>query len=98
VLVVYAGEATVQLGGESGISRTIQTGDVLILPAGTGHKKLKSSRDFAVVGAYPKGQDWDMCYGKKGERPNSDRNIERVPLPETDPIYGADGPLTNYWA
>src|SRR4051812_24620592 len=33
VLVVYAGSATVQFGGEQGISQTIYTGDVVVIPA-----------------------------------------------------------------
>jgi uncharacterized protein YjlB len=87
VLVVYAGQATVQLGGEKGILQTIQQGDAIVLPAGVGHKRI----------AYPEGQDWDMCYGKPGERPEADRNIERVPLPKTDPLYGGAGPLMGQW-
>ena len=97
VLLVYSGQATVQLGGEQGETHTIRTGDALILPAGTGHKRLAASDDFALVGAYPDGQDWDMCYGKPGERPKVDENIKRVPLPIADPIYGPDGPLLRLW-
>jgi len=97
VLVVYKGEAKVQLGGEQGITLSIKRGDVLMLPAGTGHKNLGATNDFAVVGAYPKGQDWDMCYGKADERPKADENIARVELPEADPIYGTVGPLMERW-
>jgi len=96
-LACYGGSAEVQLGGEPGVTYTIHVGDVLLIPAGTGHKKLSGSEDFAVVGGYPKGQDWDMCYGKPGERPRADENIARVPLPRSDPIYGKDGPVTEYW-
>jgi len=97
VLLVYAGEATVQLGGETGVTHTIRTGDAVVLPAGTGHKRLAASDDFAIVGAYPEGQDWDMCYGKTGERPKADENIKRVALPVADPIFGPDGPLLRLW-
>jgi uncharacterized protein YjlB len=51
-----------------------------------------------VVGAYPGGRQWDLLRGLPGERPQADRNIAAVPLPETDPIYGADGPLRKIWA
>ena len=98
VLVVYRGTATVQLGGEKGITQIIRPGDALIIPAGVGHKNLGSSPHFAIVGAYPKGQDWDMCYGKPAERPKADQNIARVPLPKTDPLYGKDGPLLDHWS
>ena len=97
VLAVYSGTAKVQLGGPSGIVTDIHPGDVLILPAGTAHKNLGASADFGVVGAYPEGQEMDMCYGKAGERPQTDRNIQQVPKPKTDPIYGASGPLAQLW-
>jgi len=38
-----------------------------------------------------------MCYGKPGERPQADENIARVPLPRTDPIYGIEGPVLDFW-
>ncbi len=97
VLAIFSGSATVQLGGESGITLKLQRGDVVIIPAGVAHKNLGSSADFRIVGAYPDGQDWDMCYGTAGERPQSDKNIEGVPLPVSDPIYGANGPLLEHW-
>src|SRR5438105_3929835 len=49
VLLVYAGSATVQLGGEHGLTENISAGDVIIIPAGVGHKNLGSSPDFAIV-------------------------------------------------
>ena len=86
-----------QFGGPSGITQKLHGGDVVIIPAGVAHKNLGASGDFGVTGAYPSGQRWDMCYGKPGERPRVDENIARVPLPETDPVYGADGPLLARW-
>ncbi|UCF94278.1 MAG: cupin domain-containing protein [Desulfobacterales bacterium] len=97
VLGVYRGAATIQLGGPRGITRTLNAGDVVVIPAGVAHKKIRSSPDFAVVGAYPREQHWDMCYGKPGERPQTDQNIARVPRPATDPVYGTDGPLPRNW-
>ena len=87
----------VQFGGEDGITLVAEAGDVLILPAGLAHKNLWSSHDFRVVGAYPQGTSWDMNYGKEGERPEADKNIARVPLPPTDPVYGKEGPLRKAW-
>ena len=72
-------------------------GDVILISAGTGHKSLHATDDFGVVGAYPQDQEWDMCYGKPGERPKADQNIARVRLPKFDPIYGANGPLLSFW-
>lgn len=97
VLGVARGTARVQLGGESGPVFEVEAGDVLVLPAGVAHKNLGSSPDFLVVGAYPEGQDYDMNYGRPGERPEADRNIRKTPLPEKDPVHGADGPLVEHW-
>jgi len=97
VLGVYHGSARVRFGGEEGIIHEIHRGDVVIIPAGVAHMNLGSTGDFGVVGAYPEGQDWDMNYGRPDERPRADRNISRVALPKTDPIYGASGPLFDKW-
>lgn len=98
VLGVYDGAAQVQFGGERGVVLSINAGDVVVIPAGVAHKNLGASRDFRVVGAYPRGQRWDLCYGEPGERPRADQNIARVPLPQADPVYGTDGPLIEYWS
>jgi len=97
VLAICAGQVTVQLGGDRGITAELAAGDVVVLPAGTAHKRLDSSGELVVVGAYPKGQHYDMCYGQEGERPLTDSNIAQVPLPELDPVHGADGPLMSTW-
>jgi uncharacterized protein YjlB len=98
ILGVISGTAEVQFGGEKGKIIQIRQGDAVIIPAGVGHCKKRSSADFRVVGAYPTGQTWDLCTGQPGERPGVLRNIEAVPLPETDPIYGAHGPLIRLWS
>ena len=97
VLGVYQGEARIQFGGDKGPILAVESGDVVIIPAGVAHKNINSSQDFRVVGAYPAGQSWDMNYGKPGERPAADKNIARIPDPETDPVYGGDGPLMDLW-
>ena len=97
VLGVYRGLATVRLGGEQGNDFIVRVGDVIVIPAGVGHKNLGASDDFGVVGAYPDGRDWDLLTGKPGERPQADKNIASLPLPEADPVYGAEGPLRSIW-
>jgi uncharacterized protein YjlB len=97
VLGIYQGTAKVQLGGPKGIIAEVKAGDVILIPAGVSHKNLEASADFACVGAYPSGQEYDMNYGKEGERPEADENIKNLPLPPTDPVYGEDGPLMEYW-
>lgn len=97
VLAICGGQARVLFGGEHGIEQTVSAGDVIIIPAGVAHKNLGSERDLVVVGAYPQGREYDLCYGKHEERPNSDRCIVSVPIPESDPLYGSDGPLLEHW-
>ncbi|HLU49376.1 MAG TPA: hypothetical protein VK116_14870, partial [Planctomycetota bacterium] len=97
-LGVTRGSATVRFGGDArGVTIELGAGDAVVIPAGVAHKNLRASRDFEVVGAYPDGQSYDMCYGKPGERPRADESIARVPLPEADPLFGRDGPLIDAW-
>ncbi len=96
VLGIYSGSALLHLGGENGVKVKIEAGDVVIIPAGVGHKNLESSNDFAVVGAYPDGRDWDLLKGELGERPKADKNIASLPVPELDPIFAKDG-LGKFW-
>lgn len=97
VLVVLKGSAHVQFGGPNGITLGLEKGDVVIIPAGVAHKKIDEADGFSCLGAYPQGQQYDMNYGKKGERSKADGNIKSVPLPENDPLYGNDGPLVKTW-
>ena len=97
ILGVYCGVATLRLGGEHGRNLDVHFGDVIVIPAGVGHQKLDASSDFAVVGAYPDGRDWDLLRGLPGERPKSDHTIASLPIPDYDPIYGANGPLRQIW-
>lgn len=97
VLGIFRGHATVQFGGERGVVLSVAKGDAVIIPAGVAHKNLACSRDFCAVGAYPAGQRPDMRYGKRGERPQADANIARVPLPQADPLFGAQGALMTQW-
>jgi uncharacterized protein YjlB len=85
------GTVTVRLGGPNGETLDLAAGDVVLLPAGTAHRNLGQSRDLVVVGAYPPGQRPDMRYGDDGERPDADRQIADVPLPETNPVTGDHG-------
>jgi uncharacterized protein YjlB len=98
VLAIVAGQATVALGGPRGHTFEVRGGDVLVLPAGTGHRNEGSSADLLVVGAYPDGMSWDLRRGDPGEYDEVRANIDAVPLPPTDPVSGADGVLPRLWA
>ncbi|EAT79192.1 hypothetical protein SNOG_13308 [Parastagonospora nodorum SN15] len=47
---------------------------------------------FEMVGAYPEGCYWDMCYGKEGEEEKA-RRVGGVEWLKVDPLYGEDGPV-----
>jgi uncharacterized protein YjlB len=96
-LGVYGGWADVQLGGPGSEIIRIQKGDLIVLPVGTSHKRINSGDGFAVVGAYPDGQVWDMNYGKQEELQSAKQNISKVQLPKNDPVSGEDGKMFNYW-
>jgi uncharacterized protein YjlB len=96
VLGIISGETQVTLGGPGGGELTVQAGDVLILPAGTGHKRDGSDDGLLVVGAYPPGQEnYDMRRGDPAELPEVRRNIAAVALPAADPVAGVNGPLLS---
>lgn len=98
VLGVFAGTATALFGGESGIRLTVSAGDVVVVPAGVGHKAIEASTDLGIVGAYPAGTRPDLCRGAPGERPGCLDAIARVAIPDRDPLYGDEGPLRRHWS
>lgn len=93
-LGVYEGEVTVQFGGDAGVTLTAKPGDVIVLPAGTGHKKLSSSGALGIVGAYPEGSDPDIC---RSASKSTMESLLKVSLPACDPVHGPGGPLFTYW-
>ena len=94
---IARGRAKVRFGGNKGREIEISQGDVCVLPAGTGHQCLWASPDLTVIGAYPKTGKYDLCRGSKGEHAKALQTIPRVPLPETDPVFGKKGPLLRLW-
>jgi uncharacterized protein YjlB len=97
VLGIARGTAGVMLGGPRGHRFELSAGDVVVLPAGTGHRNTGSGSDLLVVGAYPGGMEWDLRRGDPDEHDEVVANIARVPLPDQDPVRGADGPLVELW-
>jgi uncharacterized protein YjlB len=96
-LAVIRGEARVTLGGPQGRTVDVGRGDVVVLPAGVGHCRKKATDEFAVAGSYPPGQDWDLLRDLGSDKAAIMRSIEDVPIPETDPFYGSEGPLVEIW-
>ena len=96
-LGVARGHARVQFGGDHGKALDIAAGDVAILPAGTGHQLISASEDFCVVGAYPPGSQMQITRPTPENHAKALKTIPEVKLPNTDPVRGAQGPLTRLW-
>ncbi|MDQ0299318.1 uncharacterized protein YjlB [Salibacterium salarium] len=97
VLGIINGKIKLKIGGKKGTTFDLKTGDVVVLPAGTGHKEMSSSFEFEVVGAYPGGSNYNLKTGDPSERPEVLEEIKNVPLPDNDPVYGENGPLITMW-
>jgi uncharacterized protein YjlB len=97
VLGIARGAVCVRFGGAKGRDISLRAGDVVILPAGTGHCRVRSSDDLLVVGAYPEGSGYDEPRPEDIDPKIARANIAKVPLPPRDPVYGAEGPLRRVW-
>ena len=92
VLAVVAGRATLELGGPQGEAFEVAAGDVVVLPAGTGHRRAVADGSFTVVGAYPAGQErYDLLRGDDPAEVEAARErIAALGAPPEDPV-GGDG-------
>lgn len=100
-LGIVRGWADLRFGGEDGETVRLEAGDVAVLPAGTGHKRVAASADFLVVGAYPPGQPYDMIRSGEAsaeEHAAAVKRIRATPRPATDPVFGTDGGLAAAWS
>jgi uncharacterized protein YjlB len=97
VMGIARGSATVRVGGVKGRDLKIRAGDVVLLPAGTGHQCLSASKTFLAVGAYPPTGTYDECAPTKSEYERNARRVRRVVRPATDPVFGSSGALLEYW-
>jgi uncharacterized protein YjlB len=99
VLCVTAGRAKLCFGGEHNPGRVepvVKRGDVIVVPAGVSHRLLQSidPDPFMMVGSYPNGESWDMCYGNQDEE-SKISNIKNLSWFNKDPIYGDQGPVLD---
>ena len=98
VLGIAAGEICVEFGGPGGQTVEVRAGDVVVIPAGVGHRNAGQTEHLLVVGAYPGGADYDTRRGNSDEHAKVLRNIAAVALPACDPVFGPEGPLLGLWA
>jgi uncharacterized protein YjlB len=96
-LAIARGRATVRFGGENGAKIDVVPGDVVILPAGTGHQCLNQTLELVVIGAYPPDGKYNLCRGTKAEHARALASILKVPPPASDPVFGTKGPLLALW-
>jgi uncharacterized protein YjlB len=96
-LGVARGHARVQFGGNHGKAIDMAAGDVVILPAGTGHQCLSATEDFCVVGAYPPGAKMHVTLPTPENHAKALKTIPKVKLPKTDPVMGENGGLMELW-
>ena len=95
VLCVAQGKANLCFGGEVNpkkVETVVEKGDVMVVPAGVAHRLLEDiGGGFSMVGSYPTGESWDMCYGHEGEE-DQVKSIGSLGWFKKDPIYGEEGP------
>ncbi|MGA2892899.1 MAG: cupin domain-containing protein [Xanthobacteraceae bacterium] len=96
-MAIARGRATVRFGGGNGQEIEVVPGDVVVLPAGTGHQCLSQTPTLVVIGAYPPSGKYNLCRGSKAEHAKALLSIPKVPLPAADPVFGPDGPLLALW-
>lgn len=97
VLCISSGRARLCFGHEDNperVEKEVAKGDVIVVPAGVAHRLLDEIEDFEMVGSYPKGRHWDMCYGKAGEE-SKIKSIASLGWFERDPVYGDKGPALD---
>lgn len=92
---VLSGRGSLRLGGEQGEDVEIRAGDVLVLPAGTGHCHRQASDDFLLLAAYPEDHhELDLIRDDPAEHDAAVARIANVSRPPYDPLGGE---LARWW-
>lgn len=90
VLGIAEGRVAIRLGGEEGSLFRLKAGDMLILPAGVGHRRVGSDEGLKVIGAYPRGQSH---FDVKRRDAGCSTFDSRLPIR----FNGENGPLMQAW-
>jgi uncharacterized protein YjlB len=97
VLGIARGSVRVRFGGAKGKTIALKAGDLVALPAGTGHQRVSQSDDLLVVGAYPASGRYDEPQPQDVNHDDAVAAIAKTRLPAKDPVYGSTGPLRKFW-
>ena len=68
---------------------------MVVIPAGVGPGTKVRRVDSRSSGPTYADRIYDLRTGEEGERPEVLKNIRNVSLPESDPLFGEKGPLTQ---
>jgi uncharacterized protein YjlB len=96
-LGIARGSAKVRVGGNGGRILNLSAGDVVVLPAGTGHQCLSCTQGFLAIGANPPAGIYDECGPSPEEHARSVKRVRKVSPPRHDPVFGSVGPLLKFW-
>ena len=91
-LGVATGWMELELFGTDGTKVRVESGDVVVMPAGVSHAMTGNSDDVMVVGGYPEGRDWDNIQEEfltEDLYRAAAKRIMMLPIPATDPVTGA---------
>jgi len=88
-LLVLSGHARVQFGGRGGPELPLAPGDLVVIPAGIGHRCVASDERFTVLGLYPGEVEPDLELPTSLSETEAAARVALVPMPRTDPLGGA---------
>ena len=90
-LGVAQGWMEIEVFGEGGKRIRVETGDIVVMPAGVSHMMIGQSDDVLMVGGYPEGRDWDNMqqdHLTEELRRTAAKRIMMLPIPARDPATG----------
>lgn len=97
-ICVTKGVHTGKFGGHDGIETQMNAGDVVVIPAGVGHRGLQISDDLDLTGGFHEGFCVvDFRMGFPDEYHDLCRKAREIPILDYDPFFGVNGPLARIW-